>query len=64
MKKDSGRERKCFEFVCRLYPKCERAAGSCCALDDFFEDAAIRKEDCYDLPGKPWFREKKAWSFR
>ena len=57
-------QQKCFEFVCRLYPKCEHAAGSCCAIDDFFEEMTLSAEECFDLPDKPLYREKKTWSFR
>ena len=50
---------KCFEFVCPLYPKCETAGGSCCALDDFFEDRTLSPDQCLNDPEKPFFREKK-----
>ena len=49
---------KCFEFVCPRFPKCERAV-SCCAVDDFFEDVTLTKEQCFDLPEKPFYKEKK-----
>ncbi|MGI5874563.1 MAG: hypothetical protein ACOX8R_07920 [Bacillota bacterium] len=55
------KQRKCFEYLCPLYPKCACAAGSCCAVDDFFEDDAVSREECFDLPAKPFFREKKVW---
>lgn len=49
---------KCFEYICPKFPKCERAVGSCCAVGDFFEDVTLSKEQCFDLPDKPFFREK------
>ena len=54
-------QRKCFEYRCSLYPKCSLAAGSCCAVDDFFENMTIAAEECFDLPDKPLFKEKKVW---
>ncbi|MBQ6384702.1 MAG: hypothetical protein IJJ38_00845 [Lachnospiraceae bacterium] len=48
---------RCTEFVCPKFPKCKRAL-KCCALDDFFEDVMLKKEDCFDLPDKPFFLEK------
>ncbi len=55
---------KCFEIICPKYPKCENAAGSCCAIDDFFENVTISKEDCFDKEDKPFFKEKKQWNYR
>ena len=49
---------KCFEFICPLFPKCKRAV-SCCAVDDFFEDVTIKKEECFCLNDKPLFKDKK-----
>ncbi|MCR5272070.1 MAG: hypothetical protein K6E13_03700 [Lachnospiraceae bacterium] len=55
--------RYCFEYVCEKYPDCELAAGSCCAIDDFFSDRTIGASECYDLQQKPLFREKKKYKF-
>ena len=52
-------EKKCFEFICPKYPDCETAAGSCCAMDDTFEDRTVGREECFDLPDKPLFKAKK-----
>ena len=49
---------KCFEYVCSRFPKCERAV-SCCAIDDFYEDVTLSKEQCLDHPEKPYYVEKK-----
>lgn len=49
---------KCFEYLCPKFPICENAVGSCCAVDDFFGDASLPKEDCFDRPDKPLFKEK------
>ena len=61
--KGETEERKCFEFVCPLYPKCGRAAGSCCALDDFFEVMTITAEECLERQDKPYYDEKKRPGF-
>ena len=53
------KEWKCFEILCARYPKCRHAAGSCCALDDFFEDVTLTPEMCFELPDKPYYEEKK-----
>ena len=63
MSTEEKREYKCFEFLCVKFPKCVHAS-SCCALDDFFEDVTIKKEECFDLPDKSMFTEKKTWSYR
>ena len=57
------RDLKCFEYICPLYPKCERAAGSCCAVDDFFENVTLAPAQCLELPDKPHFREKKTFRY-
>lgn len=54
----SEKQWKCFEYICPKFPKCLWAVGSCCAVDDFFEDRTLRKEQCFDFPEKPFFRKK------
>jgi len=48
---------RCFEYVCPLFPRCERAVGGC-AVDDFFEDETLSQEQCLDRNDKPFFIEK------
>ncbi len=55
-------EWKCFEFICPRFPKCKRAV-TCCAMDDTFENVTLSKEQCFDLPEKPYYVEKKVWKF-
>ena len=59
MAAETQKEWKCFEYICPNYPKCETAVGSCCAIGDYFEDVTLKKEQCFDLPDKPFFKEKK-----
>lgn len=53
------KEWKCFEFECPLFPKCGRAV-ICCAVDDFFQNLTLTKEQCCAKSDKPFFIEKKA----
>lgn len=53
------KEIKCYEYTCPLFPKCETAGMDCCGVDDFFEGVTLTKEQCFDLPDKPYFKEKK-----
>lgn len=56
--KPGDKEWKCFEFVCPLFPRCERAV-SCCGMDDFFADVTLSAAQCCEMPEKPFFIEKK-----
>ena len=58
--KSEEKDWKCFEFLCPKFPKCTRAV-SCCAMDDFFQDVTLTRSQCFDLPDKPYFVEKRVW---
>ena len=61
MKQEQHIERKCFIYICPLYPKCRTAAAGCCGVDDYFESSSLLREECFDLPDKPFFKEKTIW---
>ncbi|MDD3222642.1 MAG: hypothetical protein EOM34_00325 [Clostridia bacterium] len=50
--------RKCYVFKCQRYPKCAKAAGSVCGLDDYNKDGVISAEECYEREDKPEYVEK------
>ncbi len=51
------RKRSCYEFMCMKFPSCVHAV-TCCALDPSLLEAAIQKEECFDLESKPLYEEK------
>lgn len=51
---------KCFEFVCSRFPKCARAV-TCCAVDDYFQDVTLKREQCFDFDDKPYYIERRKW---
>ena len=55
-----GKPWKCFEYGCPLFPKCATAAGSC-AIDEFFEDVTLSKEQCLLTPDKPFYKPKQTY---
>ncbi|MGI6215112.1 MAG: hypothetical protein ACOYIT_04475 [Christensenellales bacterium] len=54
-------KRKCYSFRCDRYPKCGRAAGSCCGIEeDMYEDGSVIKdEECFDKENYPLFLPKE-----
>lgn len=52
-------KRKCYSFKCDRYPKCDNAAGSCCAVDLDDDEMVIKPEECYDKGNYELFVPKK-----
>ncbi|WP_283171323.1 hypothetical protein [Curtanaerobium respiraculi] len=52
-------EKKCFRYLCKLFPTCKHAVTAC-GVDDWVDESnTIEDGSCTEENGYPFFEEKK-----
>lgn len=51
--------KKCYQFICRKFPECKLAAGSCCAIEVDEYEQSISEEECSEKNDYKLFVQKQ-----